>query len=1249
MEQVAELLSGFNRASNEKQTERNLVVPVLELLGHTFEVQASLKTSDGTKTPDYVFYRDHEACDANKGSVLTDELPRQGGIAIGDAKRWNRSLDTTIKRKSQDAFLNKNPSFQIYFYVQQSGVTWGILTNGKQWRLYHKDTAHKLDHFYEVDLEELAQSGDVGRFLYFYAFFRREAFDDGALSLAAVLKESADYAHRIGEDLKKQVYIALRHIAQGFLDHAPNNLQPDAATLKTIYDNSLILLYRLLFILYAEARELLPLRGNKAYRDSYSLQSMKQIMADNLAENKALIRNSPVFYSQLNFLFAAIDSGYPDMGVATFNGGLFDPNEHPFLTTHAVGDFHLQIAIDKLARVNGGFVDYRDLSVRHLGTIYEGLLEYRLSLLPNVEDGWMVTLMSDRGERKTTGSYFTPDEIVKHIVCGTLDPVLARAVAGKESDAEQLRAVLDINVLDPAMGSGHFLVEATEHIARFLVDLAILPEGKTKAEADLAFWKRRVAQSCIYGVDLNPLAVELAKLSLWLTTVASDRPLSFLDHHLRPGNSLVGASLDYLKLKGTSARKKKAKAKSVETNSQIALLADSVFSDKVSGAVGLMTRIEESEAATLKEVKEQERLYEELRHDLTDKYARLLNLVTAAQFGLTIGLWVRDRLVDFVMHNGGASQPLYDKFLRQADEIAKREGFFHWEIEFPEIFFDKTGEPLGKNGGFDAVVGNPPWERMNLEENEFFAGRDKAVASASTGARRKQMIETLKRSKPDLWKEYLAARASIDYSRAYCQDSGFYPLCGRGRTNLYAVFAEKALQVVNKLGRVGLLVPSGIATDDTTKLYFQHIVNHRMLSELLDFENRQGLFPEVDSRFKFSIILLTGEGQPQDSVRCGFFFHNTREIEDAERITLLKPEDFRLFNPNTLTCPIFRRRRDFELTHRIYENAPVLIDKNRQEAGNSWGVSFKQGLFNMTSDSHLFRTARELEKDGFWLGGGSVYTRGEVQYLPLYEGKMVQMYDHRAASVVVNPSNLFRPAQPEPVSAAQHADADFSPGFQFWVEAASVAARIGSKAAAWHIAFKDVTSPTNERTVIAMAVPPVGFGNKLPLVYLGNPAAAANATALLANLNSLPLDYAARQKMGGQTLNFFIVEQLPVLPPDTYKANWHGVLLEEFIKQRVLELSYTAHDLKGFADDMGYDGPPFAWDEERRLHLRCQLDALYFHLYGLTHGEAGEILDTFPIVKRQDEARFGSFRTKELILSYYNAYAAGNMDAWVKG
>ncbi len=710
--QIAEIFARYTPSTNEAQTEDGLIKPILSVLGHTFEIQAPLATPDGTKKPDYVLYRDSATLVANKGKVLTETLLRGHTIAVGDAKYWDRPLDTALKG-SADPFTNKNPSYQIAFYLQHSGLDWGILTNGRLWRLYHKDTAHKLDRYYEVDLPALLQRGDPAAFLYFYAFFHRSAFEPQPLGLAELLRESADYARGVSATLKTQVFGALRHLAQGFLDYPRNQLQPDPATLSAIYDHSLIVLYRLLFILYAEARDLLPLRESPQYRDSYSVYAMTRTIASDLALGRQLLPTTARLWPQLRELFAIINTGSPPLKVATFNGGLFDPQRYPFLEQYSVGDQHLQQAIDKLARVEGQFIDYRDLAERHLGTIYEGLLEYHLEAI-QPEYGWTVDLFNDRGERRVTGSYYTPDFIVRYMVDQTLRPVLNAAVADQPNDVAKIDAVLAINCIDPSMGSGHFLVEATEYIARFLVDLAVTPGAEAHGEADLAYWKRRVVQSCIYGVDLNPLAVDLAKLSLWLATVAKDRPLSFLDHHLRCGNALVGTRIAELSNTDSPAKKPSRKAKQAAEAGQISMLDDADFRQSMSTAVDSMWLIERTAGNTLAEVHEQERLYAMLRDSLTRKYARLADLSTARHFGITIDPQLWQPLVHFVTGRALTALPKFEDWLTTSNEIAARQHFFHWDLEFPEIFFDRHGQPLGERAGFDAVIGNPPYVRQEV-------------------------------------------------------------------------------------------------------------------------------------------------------------------------------------------------------------------------------------------------------------------------------------------------------------------------------------------------------------------------------------------------------------------------------------------------------------------------------------------------------------------------------------------------------
>lgn len=708
-EQIATIFAKYKPGDKEAQVEEGFIKPVLRVLGHTFEVQASLATPDGTKQPDYIFYRDEEALNANKTLKLTDKLLQAGAFAVGDAKYWECPLDVPMKKKTSDPFTNKNPSYQIAFYMQHSGLEWGILTNGRHWRLYHAQTAHKLDHYYEVDLPALLQSGDIEQFLYFYVFFRRTAFDPRPLGVAAILKESIDYAKGISDSLKDQVYEALRYVAQGFLDYPANKLPGEnPAVLKEIYNNSLILLYRLLFILYAEARDLLPISDSELYRESYSLRSITGAIEQDLKAGRKLRSNSTKLYCATKYLFDCINQGDPPLKISTFNGGLFDPQRYPFLERYRVGDERMQQAMDLLARVDGQFIDYRDLSVRNLGAIYEGLLEYHLEQI-EADGGWTIDLRNDKGERKATGSYYTPDYIVKYIVEQTIGPLLRVAVDRAANEKARVEAVLTIKALDPSMGSGHFLVEATEYIARFLVELNIQAEAK---DADLAYWKRRVVQSCIYGVDLNPLAVELAKLSLWLSTVAKDRPLSFLDHHLRTGNTLIGTRLADISTSPNGNGSSRKTRKQEAPKEQLSLFDDEAFRQSMTTAVNLMWLVEDNPAQTVAQVKEQEQLYAEMRAQLMGKYSTVANLYIAYYYGVPIDTSLWKPLMDFATGRTDMGFPQFKEWSDSANATAIQRRFFHWELEFPEIFFDKYGQPKSADAGFDAVIGNPPWIRQ---------------------------------------------------------------------------------------------------------------------------------------------------------------------------------------------------------------------------------------------------------------------------------------------------------------------------------------------------------------------------------------------------------------------------------------------------------------------------------------------------------------------------------------------------------
>ncbi|MCB0176494.1 MAG: N-6 DNA methylase, partial [Anaerolineae bacterium] len=711
--QLTDLWRAFNPgAPNEAQTEADWIRPVLTALGHHFTVQVALQTPFGTRQPDYVLYPGEAERKAAPNRPL-NAADLAGALAVADAKAWERDLDRGVGRAK---VLSDNPSLQIYVYINYSGLDWGILTNGRQWRLVQRDTAEKLDVYYEVDLPALIEQQNADAFKYFALFFRREAFTappGREPFLNRVLAQSRAYSRGVSDTLKEQVYEALRYLAQGFLDLPANRLDPTPATLQAIFDNSLIVLYRLLFILYAESRGLLPVPANRLYTASYSLDALKRRIVRELTQGQPAAASMTTFWQQLRQLWQVIDQGNPDLAVPAYNGGLFKAKIGAFLAQYQVGDLHLRQAIDLLARApdpqgQRAFVDYRDLEIRHLGSIYEGLLEYHLRvaaapLAVRVEKGrevyeavdasqtskvlktgevsseisadinpGEVYLITDKGERKATGSYYTPDYIVKYIVAQTVQPLLddlRRQYSddqGHISDPAGLeQAALRINVLDPSMGSGHFLVEATDVIARYLVQLELPTPPEAAFESDLAYWRRRVVQACIYGVDINPLAVELAKLSLWLTTVAQGKPLSFLDHHLRCGNSLIGTRVADLPLNVQSAgqkrqakQRKKAEAEQ-RAAGQISMLDDSAFAGSMRTATNFMDQIEHLKGNTLAEIQEAEAVYRQVVDEVTAKARQLADVWTARQFGLTMDDRLWPPLVNFLT-KGGLPLPAYD-------------------------------------------------------------------------------------------------------------------------------------------------------------------------------------------------------------------------------------------------------------------------------------------------------------------------------------------------------------------------------------------------------------------------------------------------------------------------------------------------------------------------------------------------------------------------------------------------------------
>ena len=540
--------------------------------------------------------------------------------------------------------------------------------------------------------------------------------------------------------------------------------------------------------------------------------------------------------------------------------------------------------------------------------------------------------------------------------------------------------------------------------------------------------------------------------------------------------------------------------------------------------------------------------------------------------------------------------PAFTERWRSARKIRDREEFLHWEVAFPGVWQGWEDDEPG--GGFDAVIGNPPWDQIEQPEVEWFAMRDEQIALASTGARRKALIKQRTQRGDELALEYQAVRGRATAMRAFVKASGEYPFLSGGRVNLYSLFVERAMNLIKPDGIVGLLTPSGIYADKTAARFFKSVSTSERVGGLFDFENRKIFFKDVHASFKFCALIFGGDERRFDATECAFYLHDIDAIQDPGRCFPLAATDFARVNPNTGTAPIFRTRRDADITRGIYERHPVLVDRSDGEENKAWPVRYMQGLFNMTSDSHLFCTAAQLDADGFYPVQGNHWKKGEKLYLPLYEGKMVQAYDHRAASIVNSEGSLFRPGQPDRTLEEEHFDPSFFPRPRYWIDQqdSEVTERFD-----WFMAFKDITASTNVRTMIAAIVPHVGCGHTLPVLLTSEDCFDGEGTTyLLANFNSMSFDYVARQKVQGTHLTWYTVEQLPVIAPADYDRQFDHTTAGALVRDHVLRLTYTAHDMAPFARDLGYDGPPFPWDDEQRRHLRARLDALYFHLYGLS-------------------------------------------------
>lgn len=1133
-------------------------------------------------------------------------------------------------------------------------VLWGLCFAGDRLRLMRDNASITRQAFIEADLGAIFRDEMFADFtaLWLLIHVTRFGAEDAAPENCPLerWRAAGQQAGTSARDrLRGNVEDALVALGQGFLDANPEfrtRLDDNEVQINIWFEQLLRVVYRLIFLAVAEDRDLLHPRNASAhvrglYQSAYGFDYLRDRSTRRTAHD-----HHHDAWEGMQVVFSALERGEKLLGLPSL-GGLFAPEltrdindlklpNKAFLT--AV--FRLSYLVDDGQRVR---INWRDMATEELGSVYESLLE----LVPIRENQGRSFAFAGGAEtkgnsRKVSGSYYTPDSLVQALLDTTLDPVLERAEAEGGADA-----ILNLAVIDPACGSGHFLLGAARRMATRVAQI------RSPDSPDYNAAMRDVVRSSIYGVDRNPMAVELTKVALWIETVEPGKPLGFLDANIRCGDSLLGIfdlkvlekgipDAAYKPLTGDDkeAAKVAGKVNKQQRDSKTRDLFGHADAADLAAAAKKLHEMGEDTPAQLRAKAE---AFEALHRGkswwakktasdlyiaafLRPKQFRKSAMATSKELDLVpTTLDVRTALA------GAQGNP---QLTATAIDLSGNAYAFHWPLEFADIM---------AAGGFDVVIGNPPWERIKLEDQEFFATRDADIATAINAAERARLIGQLEKSPVgsamrNLFEAFemakRTAKAASIFARVPGEEGGRFPLAGRGDVNTYAVFAELFYRLRNPKGLSGAVLPTQIATADTTKYFFGELTESKNLRCFYNFTEIRKWFPGTDDRNPFGLLVM-GAGTGQSVF--AYYLDDTQQIEDQRRRFTLFPEQIARINPNTKTAPVFRSQRDAELTAKIYDRVPVLINESQGAAGNPWGIEFAR-LFDMSNDSGLFRTAADLAKAGH-TPDGTDWVKGNQRYVPLCEAKMIHQFDHRWAS--------YQGTETVDLIEADKQNPDFEVTPRYWVPEEEVESRLRAKDwnRRWLLGWRRSARATDARSMISTVIPRIGVGDSIFLLISNQPP--NQVAALLCNLNSLVHDFVVRQKVGGSNMSFYLVQQFPVLSPDRYSTEEI-----DFVGQRCAELIHTTDALRDFSFDLQRSTTRSAWNPDVRHRIQCELDAFYAIKYGLARNELRYVLDptdvmgddypseTFRVLKNNEVRQFGEYRTRRLVLEAYDRLTA---------
>ncbi len=1182
------------------------------------------------------------------------------------------------------------PQAMVQEYLnREDHALWGVLSNGHLLRLLRDASSLTRQSFVEFDLDAIFTDQLYADFRILFLTLHASRFaprlDDKAAKAAAGGEDSGEDAEveqaeakldncwlerwrttaiddgaRALLNLQHGVAAALQELGTGFVAHPANAALRETLAAATDADRDLQrallrVAYRLIVLFVVEDRDLLhrsdvPENARTLYADYFSTARLRRLATEPIGG-----WHTDLWEAHQIVTDALAGDGLPTLGLSGLGASLFSRDALSILDGAKLPNRALLAAVRALAQIDDPVtglprpVDYRNLDSEELGGMYEGLLAYTPRY--HADERTFTLEVSTGNERKKSGSYYTPSDLIALVLNEALDPLIDEAV--RESNPEQ--ALLDLKVVDPACGSGHFVVAAARRIASAL---ATVRTGETEPTPGvLRAATADVIEHCVYGVDLNDLAIEITKVALWLEAFDADRPFPFLDAHFRVGNALLGTTPELLRHNipdtafvvlgdddkdWTSLLKKRNKKEREAHQDQLTLsFGPETLNVETSQFTKAAHEADTGTVASIAALRARADAWRRLEADPDLVAAKLVADAWCAAFvqpktGATrSGQGITHATIRSLSE---APESVPDTIITQVNALAREYRFFHWHLEFPGIFTvpddGSADADTGWTGGFSCVLGNPPWESLALEDKQFFGNLGRRdIENAATAAIRKRLIRQLAESDPGLHRQYCdASRQSEGLGRL--ARSGRFPLTAAGQINTYGLFAETMRTIVGRSGIVGVITPTGIATDKATaELFADTLINSR-LRAFYDFDNEAKIFADVHHSFRFAITAMTGAGRYVDRTRFAFL---TRHISDigSRRFELAATEVLKL-NPNTGTLPMFRKRIDAEITLAIYNRHPILI-REEGDNGNLWELSFAR-QFHMADDSGLFNPPENFSPGEF---NGWSYAHSGAEYLPLYEGKMLWHFDHRFSTYRDASAAQLRVQTLPRISDVQHDDPSIEPLARHWVSRSEVVRKMGQNwDRDWLLGWRDVTRAGAERTFVPAVLPFSALGHKFIPAFPKN---RAHGPILQTIWSSIVFDYISRQKISGMSMTQFTLKQIACPSPAMFQQqpNWDrtGSILADWVKSYALELSYTSWRLKPYAAEVGDSGAPFRWHPERRALLRADLDAGFFHIYGVNRNEAEHILESFDVVRKNEERDLNEYRTKRLVLEAYDRMA----------